>query len=634
MNVALREAERARQEQQKTRREYEELVAEVRTTLKNLRDTEAAATVHSMATTQVHPRAENTTTSNSSISFSGSGSESHSSKTHNDPAHKTHESSSASKLGLEHKTGEGGKAEELPVTYSPKSGRASIGGSSTVSSRASARSSTGSSGGAAAVKTSATTQGTSTTKSTVYQSFFSKPSSIISGLTHRHSLTKSVSFADEKDKEKWKNEGTSEKADSSDKKKKDEGHQSTQEKKDIKVEKSQSFLERKFKKDDKHQGILERKDKKDSKHHKEEKIHSTTEAGTTDWKNKDKLDSMDRKYTSSIDRKERKGRHDSRDKKGKVSDHVISQLSLEDIPMADENTQEMLDRPRVSEAKVETVAATSSSSTVASVKTTLNFSLGKSSSSPSVSYFGPANRPRLLPLNRERRRSEQSTSNTSSPESPTAPSPFPRSVAPLPPLDESLVSESATLSSLHRPGSTPGPLTRQGSMTTVPEDREVNDPPPSKRPGAFALSRQNSSPNIPLQRQNSGPIIPLQRQNSLGVVPEEGRLPRQESLTSVPEERPLADQTLPLSPSQSMTHVPMSPTAVSAPVVSESTRRAARESMELVTGPVLAGSSMQEAAATGTLPVLSLSDESDQPSATSTLKKDHKSPSDGVGILV
>ncbi|XP_071540059.1 uncharacterized protein [Panulirus ornatus] len=619
-NLALRDAEKARQEQQKTRMDYEELVAEVRTALKNLREGEAAAADHS----QVHAFAgsSNTNTS-SSISFSGSGSE-------GQQGCKTPDGSAA-KLSHEHKATEGGKAGGgQPITHSPKSGRASSGASSTVSSRTSARSSSGSSGAA---------QVASSTKTSGYQSLFSKSSSIISGLTQRHSLTKSVSFADEKDKEKKKKDGASGKAEGSDKKKKNEAHQNTQESKDVKVDKSHSFLERRSRKDD--------------KYHKEDKKPGATDTSGKDWKNKDKTDSTDRKYTSSldrkytssldrkytgsIDRKERKGRRDSSDKKGKgeamASDPIISQISLEDIPMADDNTQELLDRSRVSKAQLETAVATSSSA-VASVKTTLNFSLGKSSSSPTVSYFGPANRPRLLPLSRESRRSEQSTSNPSSPESPSAPCPFPRSASTLSPVNESPVSESTSIFSMHRPGSTPGPLTRQGSMTTVPEDREVDDPPPTKRPGAFAISRQNSSPNIPLQRQNSGPIIPLQRQNSLGVVPEEGRLPRQESLTSVPEERPLADCTLPLSPSQSMTHVPMSPTVSPPPVVSESTRRAARESMELVTGPVLAGSSMQEAAATGTLPVLNLSEENDQPSATSTLKKDQKSHSNDVGILV
>lgn len=169
-------------------------------------------------------------------------------------------------------------------------------------------------------------------------------------------------------------------------------------------------------------------------------------------------------------------------------------------------------------------------------------------------------------------------------------------------------------------------------MTTVPEDRVVSGPPTTKRSGVFAISRQYSSPNIPLQRQGPSSMFPLQRQGSLGVVPE-SRLPRQESLTSVPEDRVVVDRTLPLSPSPSMTYVPLSPSASSS-VMSESARQAARESMELVTGPVLAGSSMQEAAATGTLPVLCLAEEQEPPAATSSLKKEHKQSSSVVGILV
>ncbi|XP_042236873.1 uncharacterized protein LOC121876055 isoform X2 [Homarus americanus] len=625
-NLALREAERARQEQLKSKKEYEELVAEVRAVLKSIKDSHVT-TADPQTQSKAHSQPQMKTHASSSSVSGGTSAASRSTKAL-DQGHKT-QGTSTGKSSQEHKslkTAEKGVGQDYSVTYSPKGGRAN---SYSITSAVNLKTSSGSSPSSpsttvAGTKSSTTTQAANTPKTTGYQSLFAKPSSIISGLTNRHSLTKSVSFADQKDKEKdkAKAEGTDAKTSSLENKKKKEKHQSSQ--------------ERKEKKDDKHQTTLERKDKKDSKQHKDDKKHSSADTSNTEKKKKEKNESLERKDTSSIDRRERRAKYEGKKSSPwevKDSGHLISQISLEDIPMADDNSHELLDRSSVSRAEAAT-AVTQKSSIDNTMKPSLNFSLGKSSSSPTVSYVPPMSRPRALPLSNDRQRSEHSISNASSPESPITPSPFPRPSSALPTLEESPTNfEAELVSLLHRAGSTPGPLARQGSMTTVPEDSVIVGPPPSKRPGVFAISRQNSSPNISLQRQNSGPIFPLQRQHSLGIVPEESRLPRQESLMSVPEERPIVDQTLPLSPSQSMTHFPLSH-ALSSPTVSESTRRAARESMELVTGPVLAGSSMQEAAATGTLPVLNLSEEDDQPSATSTLKKDQKPPTSVVGILV
>lgn len=452
-----------------------------------------------------------------------------------------------------------------------------------------------------------------------YQSIFSKSSSIISGFTSRHSLSKSVSFADHK--EKRKSEGTEAKASSLDRNKK-------YDKKDRKDEKSPAPAESK-EKETKIQTSTEKKDKhlitigkKESKQqqHKQKPLH---DAGLSDLRRLEDGEG-ERKGLTSLDRRERRARQEGRDKRG----HVISPLSLEDIPMADETTQEHEVKSDPTSAPSTELYTGEAPPHKASFKQTLSITLGQSSTSTT----GASSRPHVLPLSRERHSGDLSTSNTS-PESPLAPSSFTRPGSFLPTLEESPpVSEAASLSSLHQPGSTPGPQVRQGAMSTVQKDRVVANPPPSKRAGTFAISRQHSSPNIPLQRQNSGSAFPIQRQQSLGTVPE-GRLPRQESLTSVPEDRPLVDRTLPLSPSPSLTYFPLSPTASSS-TLSDSARRAARESMELVTGPVLAGSAIQEANATGTLPVLHLDDQNMQPAATSTLKRKHGPHSDNVGILV
>ncbi|KAK4301102.1 hypothetical protein Pmani_026738 [Petrolisthes manimaculis] len=542
-SVALREAEQARQEQLRIKQEYEDLVGEVRSTLYFLKDSYTNRKDSQDTGKDLHSLGQNSQVAEKDSKCAGKDSKNDSSTTE-----------------------EGGRSGTSFV--------ASLGGS---------RGSGGSWTGPVLVsKSSSPSQKEKTVPA--YQSLFSRSSSIISGLTSRHSLTKAVSFADQKNKKK--SDGAEGKSSSLERWREDKpmSHQE----RTSKEEKSLLSLDKRDK-DSKRQGSVDQQDKKD-------------------------------KHQRSLERKQKDGKHGrERGSKQEKRDAVISGLSDDDIPMADDTSHEVI---KVAPTKVSTSMLT------------LNFSLGKSSSTPTVSYVSAASIPRTMQTNRDRQSSELSISNASL-DSPTAPSPYSRPGSGiLPPVEESppaSEAEAPTGPLLHRPGSTPGPLARQGSMTTVPEDRVVSGPPTTKRSGVFAISRQHSSPNIPLQRQGSSPMFPLQRQGSLGLVPE-SRLPRQESLTSVPENRAVVDRTLPLSPSPSMTYVPLSPSASSS-VVSESVRQAARESMELVTGAVLAGSSMQEAAATGTLPVLCLSEE-DQPAATSTLKKDHKRRSNVVGILV
>ncbi|XP_042870937.1 uncharacterized protein LOC122252503 isoform X2 [Penaeus japonicus] len=633
---ALAEAEQAKRDQQRSRQEYEELLLEMRSVVREMKETRDVATgsllgkgTQSSAGTHHHG-------STSKEIHSSSTKESHSNKDQN--IHKIQHSSSLGKLPQssfklsscnskeqqtcdkertiwskpyqptvkEHRY-ESKQAETRNLTTTQKSSSGEQLAKSSAGHGISSSASSGSSGStkvseSSSVSSSAKTpsvsqassQATSTGKSLPYQSLFSRPSSLLSSLTNRSSLTKSVSFADQKEKEAS-----------------DSG-------------KGQNTAERK-KKEDKHQSS-DKKNKDDSKHHKDEKKH-TGDSGSKERRSKDRKDhsSIDRK-----ERKEKKDRHESKDKKSNLkeqsdSGNIISNISLEDIPMADEHSHDLLDRKPSPSLHI--------CSSSISLVPPANYSLGKSSSTPVVTYSSSGNRPRALPLNRDHQRGDFSNSMTESPDSPLAPSPFPRSASALPPLDESnSFSETSSLTSFHRPGSTPGPLARHGSMTTVPEDRAVVGPPLTKNPGKFAISRQNSSPNIPLQRQNSAPAFPLQRQHSLGVVPEKGRLPRQESLMSVPEERPITDQTLPLSPTPSMTYFPISPSASLSTVAD--LRPVSRTSMELVTGPILAGSAMQEASATGTLPVLMPLEEEEEPVGTSTLKKDFKSHKDVLGILV
>lgn len=456
---------------------------------------------------------------------------------------------------------------------------------------------------APAAKSSSISQGSK--GSTGYQSLFSKSSSIISGFTSRHSLTKSVSFAAEQ-KEKRKSDGPENKANSLERNKK-------YDKKDKKDSKSQASVQNFKDKKDKHSDAI---DKKDSAQQQRQKSLPETSPGHL--YRLENGESETKKTFTSLERRERR----LREKRV----HVISPLSLEDIPMADDATHEHENNSDPTAPSVESDACKAQSQ--ASFKQTLSITLGQSSTVAA----GASSRPQVLTLSRDRQSGDLSTSNTS-PESPLPSTPSTRPGSLLPTLEESPpVSGAASLLSLHQPGSTPGPQARQGAISTVHKDRPLSTSQQSKRVGTFAISRQHSSPNIPLQRQNSGSAFPIQRQQSLGTVPE-GRLPRQESLTSVPEERPVVDRTLPLSPSPSLTYFPLSSTPSSS-TLSDSARRAARESMELVTGPVLAGSSIQEANATGTLPVLHLDEQNMQPAATSTLKRTSQSHSDNIGILV
>ncbi|KAK7028099.1 hypothetical protein SK128_000353 [Halocaridina rubra] len=596
-NVALKEAEQAKQEQQRVKREYESLCVELRSVLRVTKDIQTSSLGRL--------KSINKSITNKEPDIL----QSQVNQARYDQFPKPNEDTKPLDSNFK-------PAEECNMTSSPKSKRASNIG--TANSSSNSRASCDTSSGAALVsKSNSFSQIISTPKVPAYQSLFTRPSSLISGLTYRASLTKSVSFADQRDMEKAhdKNQEKNMQRENEDKKKMEELHQST----------------------------LERLEKKESKHnHKGEDKDMVNDTATKE-RNKEK------KAYGSIERRDKKHRHSSKDKKNhlrenKEAEHMISNLSLEDdIPMVDASN-ELLDKARSSDNKPALAKLTKLSN---STQTPSNFSLGKSSSSPVVSPSLSKNRPRILPLTKDIQKGEICNSNASTPESSVPPisppqalvpyqrptSPYSRSSTALQTVDENnVIRESSSSTSLHRPGSTPGPLARQGSMTTVPEDRAVVGPPPS-RPGVFAISRQSSTPNIPLQRQNSGSSIPLQRQHSLGVVPGEGRLLRQESLMSVPEDRPLVDQTLPLSPSASMSYFSLSP-SVSASGINEAARRAAQATMELVTGPVLAGSSMQEASATGTLAVLASPDEEAKPTATSTLKKDQKPQMDVDGVVI
>ncbi|KAB7506036.1 hypothetical protein Anas_06497 [Armadillidium nasatum] len=122
------------------------------------------------------------------------------------------------------------------------------------------------------------------------------------------------------------------------------------------------------------------------------------------------------------------------------------------------------------------------------------------------------------------------------------------------------------------------------------------------------------------KRQSSGSLYPLQRQNSLGTVPEEGQIPRQASLMSVPENRPIVDQTLPLSPASSMVSFGPSLSPSGDRLDNQRDRYSTRNSMELVTGPVLSGSLMQESQVRD-IPPVSEFHINDFPLATSSIKK-------------
>jgi len=295
-----------------------------------------------------------------------------------------------------------------------------------------------------------------------------------------------------------------------------------------------------------------------------------------------------------------------------------------------------------------------------------SFGLFKSSSTPAVPLTGNIKQSHMNSF------PDHHNNMTPSPETETAPSTIPSSPSPSrnsSALDDSGTVSDSSIGNIYRPGGTPGPLIRQSSMTTVPEDRVVNDHTPTravyKRPGVFAISRQNSSPSIPLTRQNSSGRFPLMKQCSLGQVPEEGRMTRQDSVLSIDGNRPIVDMTLPLSPSPSMANFPISPSSstnfpinksssTNFPInkclstnfpISQSSSCAAvespkvkkakvRHSMELVTGPVLAGSAKQEAQSTSfTFPESNSTDET-KPDATSSLKKNQKSNKMGREVIL
>ncbi|XP_068247747.1 uncharacterized protein [Palaemon carinicauda] len=657
-NIALKEAEQARQDQLKSKKEYESLLEDMRSTIKSLKESQVSYNFGQYKPLlpvlnkepSTHPKGPESSGSKTSYSKVNielkdpaanfrpgeEGFKTSPPKSSRANIESQASVSASSKVSTSSRTEVNAKIGEESLKSSSSKSSRSTGesfASSSSSPRVSGNSESGGSVPPAVTKSSSFSQVSNTPKLPAYQSLFARPSSLISGLTQRSSLTKSVSFAEDKSKEKNLQKGNEVVTQEETKKIKEEKHHSS--KKEEKQEAKKEERLQSGKKEEKQHSTLERKEKKDHKPHKDDKLPSY-DTNSKERKSKEK------KEYGSVDRKERKHRHKRSNHRGsKDEEHMISNLSLEDIPMADDQSNELLDRVGVSDNKP---AVTKISSFSSSTQTPSNFSLGKSSSSPIVSPSLLANKSRSSPLNKEHYKPELCNSTASTPESSFPPCPFPqpsassRPTSPalrsstLPTVVENHSSNTTSLKAMHRPGSTPGPLARQGSMTTVPEDRAVVGPPPS-RPGIFAISRQNSSPNIPLQRQNSGPSIPLQRQYSLGMVPEGGRLPRQESLMSVPEDRPLVDQTLPLSPSQSMTNFPLSP-CVSASTVSEAVRRAARASMELVTGPVLAGSSMQEASATGTLAVLTDPEEELKPTATSTLKKDHKPRKDIDGLAI
>lgn len=279
---------------------------------------------------------------------------------------------------------------------------------------------------------------------------------------------------------------------------------------------------------------------------------------------------------------------------------------------------------------------------IESLKENINFDLGKSTSSPSVPQ-----RPKALNLvpGKSELLYNKGNSLASSPDSPTrVSSPFD-----VPKFQLNGRATSPTGFPLHRPGSTPGPLNRQGSMTTVPEDRAVDlrtfetrpsdPPPPPPTHKIFAISRQNSTPNIATQKSNNQ--AGLQRQHSLGVVLEESKtVSRQGSLLSMPDERLIVDKTLPLSPTPSMMSFPgsWSTTSLNQPESLCGTNRAVsplsgspmirpRNALEMVAGGVIAGSSLSSGK-------ICAFDEKDDigPLATSSLKKRKKVKKDPIEV--
>ena len=484
-SLALEEAEKTKGEYKKLKTEYEEIVAELRTTLTTLK---AGA---------------NAQRQKLSLDQSSLGKQTYNSIDRKKSSDKSKQSSDDSKKfdSLKRKTSQSNKEEN------------------------------------------------STNRFTGYQSLFTRPSSLISGLTNRSSLTKSVSFADQPEK------------------KKDE-HEKDKKKTSIK-EKEQSSEEK-------------------SNHNSLERTNKSQEKGRNQRIAKDY-----KVFTSS---------------KGKKfhgeAERAMSNEFLDDIPMMDENFE-----------NIERSHSSIGFSKLNTVKSENNFDLGKSSSSPSVPEPAIITKPKYLPLSNKAYQSDKdSPRGAHSPESHSS---------------SAVILLSGNVqkpqSSLYRPSSACGQLMRQSSITTVPEDNVITTPPPPTKPRVFAISRQNSTPNLGIQRQNSGASIPLQRQLSLGTVPEENKLPRQDSLLSVQEERNVVDQTLPLSPAGSIQCLPAEDIR---------NRCSIRSSLELVAGPIIAGSSFQQ-------PVLNFSINNldnvndEPPVATSSLKKNNeKRKSADAGVVV
>ena len=353
-----------------------------------------------------------------------------------------------------------------------------------------------------------------------------------------------------------------------------------------------------------------------------------------DGQEKDKGSKEKISSKSESKQSDKKSKKDKATKSSLEKSNKIHKQLTDDFPMMDET---------VSPRTLSPVDLVSDITDTEPMNENSNFDLGKSTSSPSMS-----NRPRALNLKSHKSESK-ANSTASSPDSPTRPSsPFD-----LPKVQINGRATSPTGFALHRPGSTPGPLNRQGSMSTVPEDRVIDlrtsdsnrpsdPPPPPPTNKIFAISRQNSTPNIATQKLTTP--MGLQRQHSLGVVLEESKtISRQGSLLSMPDDRLLVDQTLPMSPTQSLMSFPgsWSTTSLNKPEVNlaggqnteegtgggrgkggESPKPRLRGALDLVAGGVLAGSSLNAGN------ICPLDDTDEGPLATSSLKRRKKAKKD------
>ena len=338
------------------------------------------------------------------------------------------------------------------------------------------------------------------------------------------------------------------------------------------------------------------------------------------------------KFVNESPKVGKKGGKERSASKGKKGAKKISRIMTDDFPMMDDTASPRSMSPIGSEQDL----------SEADFAQNDNFNLGKSVSSPSV-----ASRPKVLNLKSQRSNSQKQTLGLDvSPDSPTRPvSPFD-----VPRLHLNGRATSPNRSAMHRPGSTPGPLNRQGSMTTVPEDRAIDvrhvdnrpsDPPPpppsaSSKAGVFAISRQNSTPNISTQKSSGQPNLP--RQHSLGVVLEENKsLSRQSSLLSMPDDRLIVDKTLPMSPTPSLMSFPGSwsttslnrqdSASVEDNLATSPKNRRPKGPLDRVAGGVLSGSS----SLAGTVAPLDEKEE-EPPLATSSLKRRKKVKKDPVMV--